>query len=67
MLNTFSVNALFIASRTKEIIELLEKEIFESINKDNVSINVRILSSRFVNEIKHSDIKKAFEKSRLMI
>jgi hypothetical protein len=57
----------FIASRQKEIVDLLEKEIFISINKRNVSTNVRIFSFRFVNEIKHSDTEKAFEKFRLMI
>jgi hypothetical protein len=67
MLNTSSVQSSFIASRAKEIVELLKKEVFESINKDDVSIDVRIFSSRFVNEIKHSDIKKVFEKSRLMM
>ncbi len=67
MLNISSVQFSFTASRAKEIVELLKKEIFESINKDDVSIDVRIFSSRFVNEIKHSDIEKAFEKSRLMM
>jgi hypothetical protein len=32
-----------------------------------VSIHVRIFISRFVNEIKHSNIEKVFEKSRLMM
>jgi hypothetical protein len=68
MLNTItSVNPPFIASRAKEIVELLEKDVFEPINKDDVSIDVRIFSSRFVDEIKHSNIEKAFEKSRLMM
>jgi hypothetical protein len=57
----------FIAFRQKEIIELLKKEIFISINKKNVSTNVRIFSFRFVNEIKDSSIDKTFEKFRLMI
>ncbi len=57
----------FIAFRQKEIIELLKKEIFISINKKNVSTNVRIFSFRFVNEIKHSSIEKTFENFRLMI
>jgi hypothetical protein len=67
MLNTSTIDPSFTASGAKEIAELLEKEVFESFNKDDVSINVRIFSSRFVNEIKHSDIEKAFEKSRLMM
>ncbi len=57
----------FIASRQKKIASLLEKNVFISIDKKNVSINVRIFSFRFVNEIKHSEIEKAFEKFRLMI
>jgi hypothetical protein len=62
-----SVVLSFIASRQKEIVDLLEKEIFISINKKNVSADVRIFRSRFVNEIKHSDTEKAFEKFRLVI
>jgi 6-pyruvoyl-tetrahydropterin synthase len=50
----------------KKIIELLEKDVFISINKKNVSTNVRIFDFRFVNEIKHSDIETAFEKFRLV-
>jgi hypothetical protein len=57
----------FIASRQQEIVELLEKDVFISVNKRDVSTDVRIFSSRFVNEIKHSEIEKAFEKFRLMI
>jgi hypothetical protein len=57
----------FTASRQKEIVELLKKDVFILINKKNVSTDVRIFSSRFVNEIKHSEIEKAFEKSKLVI
>jgi hypothetical protein len=67
MLNISIIDPSFTASRAKEIAELLEKEIFEPINKGDVSIDVRIFSSRFVDEIKHSDIEKAFEKSRLVM
>jgi hypothetical protein len=62
-----SVDSSFISFRQKEIVELLEKDVFISINKKNVSTDVRIFSFRFVNEIKHSDTEKAFEKFRLMI
>jgi hypothetical protein len=62
-----SVVSSFIASSQKEIVDLLEKGIFISINKKNVSTDVRIFSSRFVNEIKHSEIEKTFEKFRLVI
>ncbi len=54
----------FIASRKKEIVDLLEKEIFILINKRNVSTDVRIVSFRFVNEIQHSEIEKDFDKFR---
>ncbi len=57
----------FTASRRKKIVELLEKDIFISINKRDVSTDDRIFSSRFVNEIKHSKTEKAFEKFRLVI
>jgi hypothetical protein len=62
-----SVVSSFITSRQQEITDLLEKEIFISVNKRDVSTNVRIFSFRFVNEIKHSEIEKTFEKFRLMI
>ncbi len=67
MLNTLIMNSTFTASRAKEIVKLLKKEVFESINKDDVSTDVRIFSSRFVNEIKHSGTEKDFEKSRLVM
>jgi hypothetical protein len=57
----------FIVSRQKKIAELLEKDVFISVNKRDVSTDVRIFSSRFVNEIKHSEIEKAFENFRLVI
>ncbi len=62
-----SVVSSFIASRQKKIADILEKEIFISINKKDVSTDVRIFSFRFVNEIKHSEIEKAFEKFRLVV
>jgi hypothetical protein len=57
----------FIAFKQKEINELIEKNVFQSINKSDVSTNVRIFNFKFVNEIKHFDIDKAFEKSRLVM
>jgi hypothetical protein len=62
-----SVVSSFIASRQKEIVDLLEKEIFISINKKDVSTDVQIFSFRFVNEIKDSGTEKTFEKFRLVI
>jgi hypothetical protein len=57
----------FVVFRQKEINELIEKDVFQSINKNDVSTNVRIFNFRFINEIKHLDINKTFEKSRLVM
>jgi hypothetical protein len=57
----------FVAFRLKEINDLIEKNVFRSVSKNDVSFDVRIFNFRFVNEIKHSDINKAFEKSRLVM
>jgi hypothetical protein len=57
----------FAASRQKKINDLIEKNVFQSINKNDVSFDVRIFNFRFVDEIKHFDIDKAFEKSRLVV
>ncbi len=57
----------FAASRQKKINDLIEKDVFQSVNKNDVSFDVRIFNSRFVDEIKHFDIDKAFEKSRLVM
>jgi hypothetical protein len=65
--NIISADSSFISFRQKEIVELLEKDVFISVNKEDVSADVRIFSFRFVNEIKHSDTEKAFEKFRLVI
>jgi hypothetical protein len=62
-----SVDSSFTSFRQKEIANLLEKGIFISINKRDVPTDVRIFSSRFVNEIKHSETEKTFEKFRLII
>jgi hypothetical protein len=57
----------FADSRRKEINDLLKRQVFEIIIISEVLKNVRIFNSRFVDEIKHSDISQAYEKSRLMI
>jgi formylmethanofuran dehydrogenase subunit B len=57
----------FAKSRRKEINDLSKRQIFEIITILKVLKNVRIFNFRFVNEIKHSDISQAYEKSRLMI
>jgi hypothetical protein len=64
---TDSTVSRFIASRQQKIAELLEKDVFLSINKIDVSLDVRIFSSRFVNKIKHLDIDKIFKKFRLVV
>jgi hypothetical protein len=57
----------FADSRRKEINDLLKRQVSEIITISEVLKNVRIFNSRFVDEIKHSDISQAYEKSRLMI
>jgi hypothetical protein len=59
--------SIFAESRRKEITDLLEKRVFELIIIDAVLKNARIFNSRFVDEIKHSDIADVYEKFRLMI
>jgi hypothetical protein len=57
----------FADSRRKEINDLLKRQVFEIITISEVLKNVRIFNSRFVDEIKHSDISQAYEKFKLMI
>jgi hypothetical protein len=57
----------FAAFKQKKINDLIEKDVFQSVNKNDVSLDVRIFNSRFVDEIKHFDIDKAFEKFRLVV
>ncbi len=57
----------FADSRRKEINDLLKRQVFEIITISEVLKNVRIFNSRFVDDIKHSDISQAYEKFRLMI
>jgi hypothetical protein len=45
----------------------LKRQVFEIITISEVLKNVRIFNFRFVDEIKHSDISQAYEKSRLMV
>jgi hypothetical protein len=67
ILNSITTDSSFIASRQQEIVDLLEKEVFLSVNRAEMSSNIRIFSFRFVNEIKHSGTDKAFEKFRLVV
>jgi hypothetical protein len=57
----------FADSRRKEINDLLKRQVFELIIISKVLKNVRIFNFHFVDEIKHSDISQAYEKSRLVI
>jgi hypothetical protein len=57
----------FIASRQQKIVELLEKDVFLSVNRTEILFDVRIFSFRFVNEIKHSEINKAFKNFKLIV
>jgi hypothetical protein len=62
-----SLTLTFADSRRKEINDLLKRQVFEIITISEVSKNVRIFNSRFVDEIKHSDISQAYKKSGLVI
>ncbi len=57
----------FAAFKQKEINDFIEKNVFQSISKNDVSFDVRIFNFWFVNEIKHFDIDKAFKKSRFVM
>ena len=57
----------FQASRLKELNGLLEKGVFEVINKEDVPAGTRIFDSRFVDQVKNEGTEKAFEKSRLVV
>jgi hypothetical protein len=45
----------------------MKKKILKLVDSQKISTNVRIFNSRFVDEIKNADTKKAFEKSRLIV
>jgi hypothetical protein len=65
--STFTFISTFAESRRKEINDLLKRQIFELIIISKMLKNVRIFNFRCVDEIKHSDISQAYEKSRLVI
>ena len=54
-------------SYSAEITGLLEKGVFEVINRATIPQGIYIFNSRFVNEVKNKGTNKAFEKSRLII
>ena len=57
----------YVESRKKKMIELIEKRMFISVNKKEISENMRIFNSRFVDEVKNADTNSTFEKSRLVM
>ncbi len=59
--------SLFTELQRKEINGLLEKSAFEVILISDVPSGMRILNSRFVDEIKNERTATAFEKSRLVV
>lgn len=60
-------NLTFIESRRKEINGVLNKNTFEIVPLCNIPKDVRIFTSRFVEEIKNIGTSQAFEKSRLVV
>ena len=62
-----SISVPFVKSRKKEINELFEKNCFEIVSTSDVSHEVRIFNSRFVDEIKNIDTIDTYEKSRLVM
>ncbi len=65
--STSVFTSIFVESRRKKINDLLKRQVFEIITISEVLKNVRIFNSRFVDEIKHSNISQTYEKSKLMI
>ena len=66
-INIFQSSSQFQAFQLKKIMKLFKKKNFEIIHRKNVFTNARIFNFRFVDKIKHFDINKTFEKSRLII
>src|ERR1700710_1416669 len=57
----------FAAARQLEVTGLLEKGVFQVVDRNSVPQETRIFNSRFVDEIKNKDTEKAFQKSRLVV
>ena len=57
----------FVASKQKEVLKLIEKEVFQLTDFSEIPMGIRIFNFRFVNEIKHQSIEKKLKKSRLMM
>ena len=67
IINAYVPPAQYIASRQKEITGLLEKNVFKVVISADIPSNAQIFNSRFVDEIKHIDTSKAYEKSWLVV
>ena len=67
MFKPTSSHSNFQVSRLKKLNELLKKEVFEIINKEDVLAETRIFNNRFIDQVKNKDTKKVFKKSRLII
>lgn len=57
----------FIASRQKKTFDLIKNFFFKFVKNNKISSKIKIFNFKFVDEIKNSNIKKTFEKSRLMM
>ena len=57
----------FAAARQLEVTGLLEKGVFQVVDRNSVPQGTRIFNSRFIDEIKNKDTEKAFQKSRLVV
>jgi hypothetical protein len=53
--------------RRSEVVGLIEKGVFELVEKADILYRTRIFNSRFVDEVKNKGTNKAFEKSRLVV
>ena len=65
VMNDLNCDRQFIVFKQKKVNGLLNKNVFEIV--ENISLNVCIFKSRFVDEIKNAETEKTFEKSRLII
>jgi hypothetical protein len=57
----------FAASRQLEVVGLIEKDVFQAVDRNSIPKGTRIFNSRFVDEVKNKGTDKAFEKSRLVV
>lgn len=65
--NTNIKPAKYIIFKHKKIVEVVEKRVFKVITIVNISTNIQIFNSRFVDKIKNGNINKAYKKSWLVI